>query len=87
LRGFNNKSLLELTSFAPGSTEKISFSESGDKTNGVLTITDGFEQASITLFGQYVAAGFHMGSDGHGGTAVTYGASSPFHIDLAAAYR
>jgi hypothetical protein len=39
----------------------------------LLTITDGTLKESVTLFGQYIAAGFNSASDGHGGTDITYG--------------
>ena len=40
--------------------------------SGVLTITDGTHTAALTLFGQFSAAGFQTGTDGAGGTDVTY---------------
>ncbi|HUN50383.1 MAG TPA: hypothetical protein VMU42_04680, partial [Candidatus Sulfotelmatobacter sp.] len=41
-------------------------------TSGVLTVTDGTHTAAITLFGQFVASGFHTQTDGGTGTLVTY---------------
>jgi hypothetical protein len=38
----------------------------------VLTVTDGTQHASVTLFGQYLATGFHLKSDGAAGTDITY---------------
>ena len=46
--------------------------EDAAKTKGVLTLTDGALKATVTLFGQYTATGFHIAGDGHGGTAITY---------------
>jgi hypothetical protein len=52
--------------------ETVKFAENAAKTEGVLTVTNGAHSQKLTLFGQYVAAGFHMASDGQGGTDVTY---------------
>lgn len=41
-------------------------------TAGTLTISGGVGSASISLLGQYAAAGFTLSSDGAGGTLVTY---------------
>lgn len=52
---------------------KVSFKENAKGTAGVLTVSDGTHTASVTLFGQYVAAGFHKFGDGvEGGTLVFY---------------
>ncbi len=41
--------------------------------SGTLSLTDGTHSASITLFGQFVAAGFHTAPDGSGtGMDITY---------------
>jgi hypothetical protein len=50
--------------------------ENAAKTSGTLTITSGSLKATVTLLGQYVAAGFHLASDGAGGTAITYAISA-----------
>ena len=53
---------------------------------GVLKITDRANTASITLFGQYTAAGFHFAKSG-AGTAITYTPPATAHAaDLAAAH-
>jgi autotransporter passenger strand-loop-strand repeat protein len=72
IKGFASSDALDLASFAHKAGEKLSFAENAAKTGGVLTITDGTLTAAVTLFGQYAAAGFHIGGDGHGGTAITY---------------
>jgi hypothetical protein len=41
-------------------------------TSGTLALTDGTHSASIALFGQFVAAGFHLAADSGSGTLVTY---------------
>jgi hypothetical protein len=46
-----------------------------------LTIIDGTLNASVTLFGQYLAAGFHSVTDYAGGTAITYSAVTS-HVEL-----
>ena len=42
-------------------------------TGGTLTVADGAQSAAFILSGSYAAGSFHIASDGHGGTAVTYG--------------
>jgi hypothetical protein len=39
---------------------------------GTLTVTDGAQSAAFSLSGSYDVAGFQIGSDGHGGTGITY---------------
>ncbi len=48
-----------------------------------MTITDGKLTAAVTLFGNYVAGGFKLASDGAAGTAVTYVSATAAHADLA----
>jgi len=74
--GFGPGDLLRLASFRTGTAEKLSFVENAAKTSGTLTITEGTQKATITLFGQYVAAGFHTISDGAAGTVITYSTAS-----------
>ena len=40
-------------------------------TSGTLTVTSGALQASVTLFGSYIAANFKLAGDGAAGTMVT----------------
>jgi hypothetical protein len=40
--------------------------------SGTLSFTDGVHNASVTLFGQFVSAGFQTATDGAGGTDITY---------------
>jgi autotransporter passenger strand-loop-strand repeat protein len=70
--GFRATDQLDLESFKFGSAEKLSFIENTAKTSGTLQITDGKLTAKVTLFGNYVAGGFHLAGDGAAGTAVTY---------------
>jgi hypothetical protein len=74
---------LDLTTFDYKATEKLSFVENAAKTQGTLTITDGTFHASVTLFGQYTAAGFHLGADGTVGTDVTYAQPPAAHLEFA----
>jgi hypothetical protein len=39
---------------------------------GTLSLTDGTHNASVTLFGNWIAADFHVGSDSGGGALVSY---------------
>jgi len=62
----------------------MSYTPNAAKTGGELDVTDGALHAKITLFGNYVAAGFHLVKDPAGGTAVTYHAPTAAHLDFAA---
>lgn len=75
--------MLDLGGFKYGASETVKFSENAQKTSGTLTVTDGSLSAKITLFGQYVVGGFHLASDGAGGTNVTYSPPTS-HFTLAA---
>jgi len=73
LSGFAAGDTIDLTKFAYSATgETVGFTENAANTQGTLTVTDGTQQTSITLFGQYIAAGFSLESDGHSGTAISY---------------
>ena len=83
ISGFGAGDILRLASFRAGGTERLSFAENAAKTSGTLTVTEGTQKATITLFGQYVAAGFHFAKDG-AGTAITYAKpTAAVHADLA----
>ena len=84
IAGFGAHTEIDLTGFLFSGKPKASFTEAASKKQGVLTVTDGAQSVKVTLFGQYVAAGFHLASDGGlGGTAVTYAAPAA-HIVIAA---
>jgi autotransporter passenger strand-loop-strand repeat protein len=84
ISGFAAADRLDLAAFTFRAGEKLSFVENKAKTSGTLTIADGALRASITLFGNYTAAGFHTASAGVGGTVITYSsASASTHTDLA----
>jgi hypothetical protein len=69
--GFTGSDEIDLSSIQDVVGTKVSFS--GTSTQGTVTVTDSTHVASIHLFGQYVAFGFHLNADNtHGGTALTY---------------
>jgi hypothetical protein len=74
------KDSIELTNFAFGASETVTFTEDPTRLKGVLTITDGALHAKLTLFGQYVVAGFHLASNHAGGTAITYEEPGPSQV-------
>ena len=86
IAGFGVHTAIDLAGFTFSGKPKASFTEATSKKQGVLTVTDGAQSLKITLFGQYVAAGFHLASDGGaGGTVVTYAAPAA-HIVIAAVH-
>ena len=84
ISGFAAGETLDLTTFGFGAGEKLAFAENAANTQGVLTITDGALKTRLTLFGQYAAAGFQIGADSGGGTAITYVNSPSADLHLAA---
>jgi hypothetical protein len=61
----------------------VSFTENKTHTAGTLTVTEGSLKQTLTLFGQYAAAGFSLSKDSGGGTAITYAPISAAHTPLA----
>lgn len=61
-----------LAALAFNSSETISFTEIRAGTQGTVTVSSGGRSVSITLLGQYAAAGFRLSEDKTGGTAITY---------------
>jgi autotransporter-associated beta strand protein len=55
--------------FGAGST--LGYAPNNSNAGGVLTDSDGAHAAKIALLGQYIAASFVSGSDGHGGTLIS----------------
>jgi len=82
ISGFSATDTLDFAAFTFKAGENLSFVENTAKTSGVLTITDGALKASVTLFGNYVATGFHSATDHAAGTAITYTAVTS-HVELA----
>lgn len=58
--------------FRFGKGETLSFVENAAKTEGTLALKNGDNRLALHLFGQFVAQGFQLSSDGHGGTLITY---------------
>jgi autotransporter passenger strand-loop-strand repeat protein len=70
--GFAPGDILRLAGYRFGPSETLTFVENAAHTKGTLTVTSGTVKATVTLFGQYVAAGFNLSSDGDVGTVITY---------------
>jgi autotransporter passenger strand-loop-strand repeat protein len=85
--GFTGTDKINLDGFAFASTETKSFHGNGAGTGGTLTVTDGALKATVTLFGQYIATGFHLARDAAGGTAITYTAPAAHFPELLAGHR
>ncbi len=86
IAGFGAHAAIDLTGFKFSGKPKAAFVENASKKQGILTVTDGGQSLKITLFGQYVAAGFHLAADHATGTVVTYAAPPAAHIVLAAGH-
>ena len=59
---------IDLTDLAP----TASLGYAGNTTQGVLTLNDGTHHASITMLGDFSQSGFHVATDGHAGSFITY---------------
>jgi autotransporter passenger strand-loop-strand repeat protein len=81
--GFTATDTLDLASFKFSTVGKPTFVVDKAKNGGTLTITDGGLTATVTLFGQYVAAGFHLAKDAATGTAITYAQPAAQAFELA----
>jgi hypothetical protein len=46
------------------------YTPNSNHTQGVLSVTDGTNTASLTMFGNYTPASFHLSADGFGGTQI-----------------
>jgi autotransporter passenger strand-loop-strand repeat protein len=68
---------IDLADIAYGTAgKKGPLSYNGNLLGGTLTVTDGVHTANIALIGQYTASEFAVSNDGHGGTLITFEASS-----------
>ncbi len=63
---------MDLADIGFGANTTLGYLANANGTGGMLSISDGTHSASIALFGQYAAAGFHVGSDSGAGSIVTY---------------
>ncbi len=59
---------IDLTAVTFGGSTNVTYST----TTHILKVTDGTHSASLHLFQQYVASGFHDAKDSGGGTLITY---------------
>ena len=64
-----NADQLDFTDLSRASSSLSYTAETGF---GLLAVSDGTHKATVTLFGTYSAANFHIASDGHSGTLITY---------------
>lgn len=83
--GFTGTDKINLDGFAFGSGVTKTFHGNGAGTGGTLTVKDGNLTGTVTLFGQYVAAGFHLTKDSAGGTTITYTSPAAHRQDIAGA--
>lgn len=83
ISGFQAGDTLGLAAFGFSAAEKLTYVQGTGK--GTLTITDGALKATVTLFGQYAAAGFHLAKAG-AGTAITYSATTSAHAEITAGH-
>jgi autotransporter passenger strand-loop-strand repeat protein len=63
--------IIDLPNIAFGAQTTLAYAENSADTGGTLTVTDGRHAAAIALLGNYMAASFVTGADGHGGTLVS----------------
>ncbi len=68
---FNGRSSIGLANFVAERTT-LAFQEDRSGAFGTLTVASGQQQTALILMGQYAAANFHAGDDGHGGVTIDY---------------
>lgn len=73
IAGFGADQTMDLRSILDGSGPAPSFAYTGNSSGGTLTLSDGTHSASLAFNGSYAASGFHLASDGHGGSSISYG--------------
>jgi hypothetical protein len=72
IANFGGQNGIDFRDIAFGANTSLGYAENDSNTSGTLGLSDGAHWANITLLGDYMAASFATGSDGHGGTLVTY---------------
>jgi len=80
IRGLDDNDVIDLADIAFGNQTTVGFTPNAN--GGVLRVSDGTHTATLSLFGNYVAAGFSAASDGHGGTIVTDPPAQPSQESL-----
>jgi len=78
--------MIDLATLAFSSAASLGFVENAQDTGGVLTVKSGTGSQAVALLGQYAAAGFHLASDGGGGSLVTYAPPVSAQLELAAGH-
>jgi hypothetical protein len=63
---------LDTADFRYSKTETVGFTENAAGTGGTLTVKDGTHTLRLQLFGQFLAGGFALSADGHGGSSIIY---------------
>jgi hypothetical protein len=72
IAGFCANDQIDLSYIALGPNTMVAYAPNNSNTGGTLTVNYGSGNvANIALLGQYMASGFALSSDGHGGTLVT----------------
>jgi hypothetical protein len=74
IAGFALGDKIDLADLVDGARATLGYAANNDNSGGTLTVGDaaGTHTVSLALLGQYAAADFVAGSDGHGGTLVTH---------------
>jgi len=62
---------IDLSEISFGANTTLAYAANKGNTGGTLTVSDGLHAQRLALLGQYMASGFSMASDGHGGTLIT----------------
>lgn len=70
INGFGDADTIDLRDVAFGSGTTLGYKANSSNSGGTLTVSDGAHVSMLALLGQYTAASFVLGSDGHGGTAI-----------------
>jgi hypothetical protein len=70
ISGFGAGDKIDMGGFAYGVGETRSFTQGAG--SGILTVTDGGQQARLTLLGDYATSNFALSTDNAGGTFVKF---------------
>jgi hypothetical protein len=68
IKGFGGTDVIDVTNLATSAT----LGYSGNAGQGVLTFNDGSHSGSITMVGDYTLSNFHIATDHHSGSFITY---------------